>query len=191
MLGFLDLQAAQAQNLFFNDLEEWLSGQTRMTAGIGGGDGGDQPIPVYIQALLEQTADSLDNLQRVMSRGEENRVSANTNMRQLTDKLATLADQMKTEQALMLKLAEHQLEMRPILARLADAKGGGALDDTSRTHIRNIDGALGRLVEETTAGRDNFLREIRAEFKMLARTMASRTDDEQAAQSFRLGRPEV
>jgi hypothetical protein len=178
ILGFLDLQAAQAQNVFFNDLEEWLSGQTRMTAGIGGGEGADQPIPVYIQALLEQTAESLDHLTRVMSRGEESRISANANMRQLTDKLGTLADQMKTEQALMLKLAEHQIEMKPILAKLAEGKSGGAVDDVTRNHIRNIDTALSRLVEELAGGRDELIREIRGEFKLLARTMASRADEE-------------
>jgi hypothetical protein len=186
ILGFLDLQAAQAQNLFFNDLEEWLSGQTRMTAGIGGGEAGDQPIPVYIQALLEQTAESLDHLQRVMSRGEESRIAANNNIRQLTDKLGTLADQMKTEQALMLKLAEHQVEMKPILVRLAEAKSGAALDDASRNHIRNIDSSLGRLVEDMVGGRDELIREIRGEFKLLARTLATRTEEDQ----FRLGRPE-
>ena len=190
ILGFLDLQSASAQNLFYNDLEDWLSGQTKMTAGLGGGEGADQPIPVYIQALLEQTAESLDSLQRVLMRGEEGRISANQNMRQLTDKLGTLADQMKTEQALMLKLAEHQIEMKPILARLAEGKVGGGADDQSRVHLRNMDQALNRLVEEFSTGRDELIREIRGEIKLLARTMASRSDEE-AQQSPRLGKPEL
>ncbi len=193
ILGFLDLQSASAQNLFFNDLEDWLSGQTKMTAGIGGGEGTDQPIPVYIQALLEQTAESLDGLQRVLTRGEEGRISANQNMRQLTDKLGTLADQMKTEQALMLKLAEHQIEMKPILARLAEGRIGGGTDDQARTHLRNMDQALNRLVEEFSSGRDELIREIRSEIKLLARTVASRPEEEGQPQSqpFRLGRPEA
>ena len=110
-------------------------------------------------------------------RGEEGRISANTNMRQLTDKLGTLADQMKTEQALMLKLAEHQIEMKPILARLAEARTGG-LDDVTRNHLRNMDNALGRLVEEFTGGRDELIREIRGEFRLLSRTLAGRTEEE-------------
>jgi len=193
ILGFLDLQSGSAQNLFFNDLEDWLSGQTKMTAGLGGGEGTDQPIPVYIQALLEQTAESLDGLQRVLTRGEEGRISANQNMRQLTDKLGTLADQMKTEQALMLKLAEHQIEMKPILARLAEGRIGGGTDDQARTHLRNMDQALNRLVEEFSSGRDELIREIRSEIKLLARTVASRPEEEGQPQSqpFRLGRPEA
>ncbi len=40
ILGFLDLQAAHAQNRFYNELEEWLSGITELTpAGMGGSDG--------------------------------------------------------------------------------------------------------------------------------------------------------
>lgn len=181
ILGFLDLQAGQAQNAFYNELEDWLSGQTRISSNVGTGEGGDQPVPAYIQALLEQTADSLDNLQRVIARGEEGRISANTNMRQLTDRLSVLADQMKTEQSLMLKLAENQLEMKPILARLADGAGTSSIDEQTRQHIRNMDAALHRLVDDMAGGRDEMVREIRSEFKLLARTIAALAEDDPQA----------
>src|SRR5262245_57188323 len=69
LLGYLDLQAGQAHNCFFGEVEDWLSSQTRLTSG-GALVEGDQPVPAYIQALLEQTAESLDNLQRTISRTE-------------------------------------------------------------------------------------------------------------------------
>ena len=193
VLGFLDLQAGQAQNAFFNDLEEWLSGQTKLVSAGGGtvadGAEGSQPVPAYIQALLEQTADSLDNLQRTMARGEEGRITSNANMRTLTDRLSTLADQMKTEQSLMLRLAENQLEMRPILTRLAEAKSDQGMDDSTRNHIRNIDIAVGRLVDEMGSGRDEVIREFRSEFKLLARTIAALAEEAPAtAPPPRLGR---
>jgi hypothetical protein len=174
VLGFLDLQAGQAQNAFYNDLEEWLAGQTRM----GGGPAhveGDQPVPAYIQALLEQTADSLDELQRIIARGEESRISANVNLRALTEKLSTLTDHMRAEQALMIKLGENQIEMRPLLTRLTDASQG--MDESTRGHIRNIDTALSRLVDETVRSRDELIGELRSEFKLLARTMAAVAED--------------
>src|SRR6185295_11525984 len=62
LLGYLDLQAGQAHNRFFGEVEDWLSGQTKLGSG-GAMMEGDQPVPAYIQALLEQTAESLDNLQ--------------------------------------------------------------------------------------------------------------------------------
>src|SRR5579884_2567709 len=52
VLGFLDLQAGQAQNRFYNELEEWLSSNTRLSSGALGAEG-DTPVPVYVQALLE------------------------------------------------------------------------------------------------------------------------------------------
>ena len=66
ILGFLDLQAGQAQNRFYHDLEEWLSSETRLATSIGGAEG-DGSVPAYIQALLEQTAESIDKLQRSLS----------------------------------------------------------------------------------------------------------------------------
>ena len=178
VLGFLDLQAVQAQNVFYNDLEDWLSAQTKISAGTGVGDSGDQSVPAYIQALLEQTADSLDNLQRVIARGEESRITSNNTLRTLTERLSTLADQMKTEQSLMLKLAESQMEMKPILAKLAEGRATQGLDEATRGHIRNIDGALGRMVEESTAARDEMVKDIRTEFRLLTRTIAVLADED-------------
>lgn len=175
VVGFLDLQAGQAQNAFYTELEDWLSSQTRIGSGGVVVEGGDHPVPAYIQALLEQTAESLDSLQRIIARGEEARANANANMRALTDKLSTLTDQMRTEQNLMIRLAESQIEMKPLLARLAEVSGG--IDETTRGHIRSLDMALSRLVEDAALGRDEVIREMRSEFKLLARTIAAIAED--------------
>ncbi|CAN0568491.1 unnamed protein product, partial [Laminaria digitata] len=94
MLGFLDLQASAAQNRFYNDLEDWLSSATRVTGGgpVSVGDG-DQSVPAYIQALLETTADSLDNLQRTVARAEAARTQSDQGLSTLTDRMTTLTDQ--------------------------------------------------------------------------------------------------
>jgi len=175
VLGFLELQAGQAQNRFYNELEEWLAGQTRLSSGIGASDG-DQSVPAFVQALLEQTADSLESLQRTLERGEESRISSNTSVIQLADKLSTLTDQMKTEQSLMMKLAENQLEIKPLLAKIADGSLLGqnsALDDGSRSAIRSIDTQLARLIEELATGRAEMTGEIRSELRVLSRTLAA------------------
>ncbi len=90
VLGFLDLTAGQAQNRFFNELEEWLAGLTRVSGGALGE--GEAPIPVYVQALLEQTAENLEALQRIISRGEEGRAASNQALLTLTDRMGTVAD---------------------------------------------------------------------------------------------------
>src|SRR5438067_2115796 len=91
VLGFLDLQAGQAQNRFYNDLEESLSVYTRLSAGPLS-DAGEGSVPAYIQALLEQTADSLENLQRIIARGEESRIGANATLASLTERLCVLRE---------------------------------------------------------------------------------------------------
>ena len=178
VLGFLELQAGQANNRFFQDLEEWLSGVTRLSGGGPVGEG-DQPVPAYIQALLEQTADSLENLQRTMARGEEGRVQANSNLLSLTERLSTLSDQMRASQTLMVKLAESQMELRPTLARFVDMAGNGmgGIDEATRTHIRNLDVYLQRLLDEVGQGRQQSTQEIRSEIKLLARTIAALAEE--------------
>lgn len=176
VLGFLELQAGQAQNRFYNDLEDWLSGQTRLGSGALNIEG-DQSVPAYVQALLEQTADSLESLQRTLQRGEESRISANTGITDLSERLGTLTDQMRTEQSLMVKLAESQLELKPILARLDDSLNrssltGGDGDDV-RSHIRNIDVHLARLIEDAATGRTEVVQELRSEIRVLSRTLAA------------------
>ena len=175
-LGFLDLQANQAQNRFYNDLEDWLSSVTRLSTG-GVTAEGDQSVPAYVQALLEQTAESLENLQRTITRGEENRISANAGMAALGNKLETLTDHMRTEQALMKTMAESQMEMRPILAQIAAGSSIGGIDDATRTHIRNLDVHLTRLTADLSSGREDLIQQLRSEIKLLARTIAAAGDD--------------
>ena len=62
IVGFLDLQSGHAQNRFYNELEEWLSHITRLPSSTG--IEGDGNVPAYVQALLEQTVEGLDRMQR-------------------------------------------------------------------------------------------------------------------------------
>ena len=176
VLGFLDLQANQAQNRFYNDLEEWLSSVTRLSTSSLAIET-DQPIPAYVQALLEQTAESLENLQRTLIRGEESRISVNTNVISLADKLETLTDHMRTEQTLMKTLAETQIETKHLLAQIAGGEPGGGMDEATRTHIRNLDVYLSRLTEDLSRGREDLIQQLRSEIKLLARTIAASGDD--------------
>ena len=177
VLGFLDLQAGQAQNRFYNDLEEWLSTYTRLSGGQLG-DSGDGSVPAYIQALLEQTADSLENLQRILARSEESRIGANATLASLTDRLGVLGEQMKAGQILMVRLAENQLELKPSLTRLADvAEGSVAHDDVLRSHLRNIEAYLARLTEDVAQGRAQSVQELRSEIRILARTIAALAEE--------------
>ncbi len=178
VLGFLDLTAGQAQNRFFNDLEDLLATQTRLSSGAIGTEGEGASVPLYVQALLEQTAENLESLQAILARGEEGRIAANQAVLSLTERLGQLTDQMRASQQLLLRVAEGQSELRPVLARLADAQAHGALDDATRAHIRNVELYLARMLEEMMQGRTQTSNEIRSEIKLLARTIAALAEEQ-------------
>jgi hypothetical protein len=181
ILGFLDLQANQAQNSFYNEMEEWLSSLTR----LGGAEplhaGGDVNVPAYVQALLEQTAENLESLQRAVARSEENQSSIHSGLIALTERLSALGDQIATEQALLGRLIGSQEELRPIVARLVEGDSG--IDEATRNHIRNMDVYLARLLDESVQGRSQMTHELRSEIKMVARTIAAAAAGEQRALS--------
>lgn len=174
VLGFLDLTAGQAMNRFFNELEEWLASLTRLGTGALSGDA-ETSIPTYVQALLEQTAENMDQLQRVISRGEESRIQSNNALRALSERMADLGDTLRLQQQLMEKVASLQITLAPLLDKLADARAGG--DDVSRAHLRNIELLLNRFITESEQGRAQGLGEIRNDLKLLTRTLSARLDE--------------
>ena len=154
VLGFLDLTAGQAQNRFFNELEEWLAGITRF-GGAGLGEGGEAPLPAYVQGLLEQTAENLDNIQALFTRSEENRAQVGQALVQLAGHMAGLSDMIRANQAAMNRLADR------------------TEDDRMLGHLRAIDGTLARLLAETERGREQSTAELRQELRVIARTLGA------------------
>lgn len=167
ILGFIDLQAGQAQSRFFNDLEDWLSTVTKLSRGGNIAlDTGDTSVPAYVSALLEQSADSLDSLHGVISRSEENRNDVNTAMINLSEQLAGLADS-HTEMRLVMK------KMLELFAAQQSAESEGS----SLKHLRNIDVQIKYLTEETIKGQNHLTESLKTEFKLLARTLGSMVDE--------------
>lgn len=175
VLGFADLQATQAQHAFYNDVEEWLSTLThdegrddepsmrrRLPAG--------EPVPAYVQALLEQTAENLDRMHQTLQRGDAAREQLAGLLGQIARALAGLEDRMRRDQEVLTRLAEAQ---HALLRQLAEqGRATPANDEATRNHLRNIDVQLQRLLEETVRGRDELSRELRGELRLVARTIA-------------------
>jgi len=169
VVGFLELRAGQAQNRFYNELEDWLSGLTRLGSGAIGTEG-ETSVPAFIQALLEKTADSMERLERTVDRAEASRGATDRHLEQLTEKLGTLGDQMRAEQHLLVALAEGQKELKPVLIKLAEGAGG---DPALRQAAHSIDQTLARLTKDANAARTQIVDELRGEIRLLARTIAA------------------
>ncbi len=179
ILGFLDLQSTQAEHSFLNDLEEWLSGITRLAVADGPGLEGGPSLPAYLSALLQQTADNLDRVQQLIARGEGERSALQGSMAHLNQNLAALGDRLAREQAMLERMVANQQALVQHLAGHGEG-GGGGLDTVTRDHIRNTDVQLGRLLEEVTRGRHELSRELRGEIKLVARTIAIVAGEPQA-----------
>ena len=176
VLGFLDLTAGQAQNRFFNELEEWLAGITRLSSGVLGGES-EGSVPAYVQALLEQTAENMENLQTILARGEDGRREANQTILALSERIGTLSDSMRANQQVMLRMAEGQQALIPTLQRLAEPHDAAG-DDVARSHLRNIELYAQKLLNEMEKGRTQSTSEIRNEIKILTRTIAAISEDQ-------------
>lgn len=159
ILGFLDINAGQAQNRFFNELEEWLAGLTRLSSGaLADGEGS---VPVYVQALLEQTAENMENLRRVLLRGEEGRAQGQQTLMTLNERIGALADAMRSSQNLMLRLSE--------------GYAGG--DDVARAYLRNIELCLQSMAAEAERGRVESSADLRNDLRLLTRTVAALSEE--------------
>jgi len=175
VLGVLDLQAGHAQNRFYNHLEEWLATLAHLPSGRLAAEG-EHPLPTYIEALLEQTADNLDQLQRTLARGEEDRRATQASLANLGDQLSALTDQLRSEQKLILSLAKGQTDLQPVIAELTTqtaAALGGA--EQMRDYLRSSDLSLKRLLEEVAAAREQVSRELREELRLLAQSLGRRS----------------
>ena len=152
VVGFLDLQAGAAQNRFYNELEEWLSGATR----LGGGGPqleGEASVPAYVQALLEQTADGLERLQRALVENDRERRGANEQLSELNTQLARLADLLGRDARERQQATETNEELRNVLKTLAaQPAAGAALQDELRSELRLLSRTLAHALDGNRRG---------------------------------------
>jgi hypothetical protein len=187
ILGFLDLQAGQAQNRFYTDLEDWLSGMTRLSVlpTDTSGESFDS-VSSYLQALLEHTATTMDELSQTIVRGESERQKASESVSALAERLGLLVEQLHTQQALLARLADTQIELKPILGRLSEEQSFGRqeLVTALRTEFKTLANRiaevqlqirpyLDQLTKDNAVGRQEMIREMRSETEVLAQAIAT------------------
>ena len=177
-LGFLDLQLGQAQNRFYKDLEEWLSGLTKLSSGGSGFTEGETSASAYQAALFEQTAESLDRLQRVIVRNEDQRQDNNKNLIQMNERIALVVEEIKAGNDLLNQLLKSQSTVLDSISRSEPSSQTKALEST-KSHLKKIENTAGLLLEEMRLGRDKSVDEIRQEIRLLARTIAALAEEQE------------
>ncbi|MBL6615830.1 MAG: flagellar motor protein MotA [Reyranella sp.] len=173
VLGFLELQASQAQGRFHIELEEWLAGATRLSSGAVAD--GEQGVSAYVEALLERTADGLDDLTRTLRRAEEGREATVAASATLVERLAALAEAMRGQQTLLARMGEQSIELRSAINRLSERSASETDREALANHQRSIEGHLARIVEESTRSRAALAEEMR----VLAGRLADRASPDE------------
>lgn len=178
IVGFLDLQISKLCTDFYHSLEERLTLLTKVTTA----DATDALAsgPAYLQGLLEQTAENMNQLQSLLRKGEENRTSVVKSIQSVGEKLATMTEQMLTHQQLLKRIAENQIELQQALQSFNQNPQKGS-DETLKLHLRSIDATLSKMLEESIEGRSRSTQDLRNEIRLVARTISAIASGQEAA----------
>lgn len=179
VVGLLELFVSHGQNRFYRELEEWMSGFTRLSIASAEGDGVDQAA---LAGFLEQMAGQMDRLQGYHaerdSRREEAALMADERVVVMAQAIEALVQQAETDQAATDGRAVQFTEALTRLAEgqdrlLAEARAArqtapqqAALPDLSR-----IETALKELVSELNEGRDEMMAGLRSDIVVLTRAV--------------------
>ncbi len=191
VVGLLELFATHGQNRFYRELEEWMSGFTRVSLAGSEGEGVDQAA---LAGFLEQMAVQMDRLQQLHAERDMQR-----------DDAAAMADERVVVMAQAIEAlvgssaAEQEASLSRIaaltesLSRLADGQdrliaGQDRLVDLVRMEaerpgipaldLRGIEAALNRLTTDLTEGREEMVAELRSDILVLTRAVrAARFND--------------
>jgi hypothetical protein len=123
VLGFLELQASQAHNRFYNELEEWLSGITELTPGI---------VPANTDQISHQLHGSMHEIQRSLAEMADRIANGQgppaDGVRELANGINQLIIQMRQEQEIVRQWADEQATQQADIA--------AALRDLARERAR-------------------------------------------------------
>ncbi|MFC3168560.1 hypothetical protein ACFOD7_10910 [Paracoccus fontiphilus] len=184
VVGLLELFATHGQNRFYRELEEWMSGFTRVSLAGSEGDAVDQAA---LAGFLEQMAGQMDRLQQIQAERDAQR-----------DDAAAMADErvVVMAQAIEALVQRSEAEQEASLSRVASltealsrlAEGQDQLVDLTRLQaerpaapppdLAGIESALNRLTADLTDGREEMVAELRSDILVLTRAVrAARFND--------------
>jgi hypothetical protein len=116
ILGFMDLKAAQAQNRFYHNFEDWLSTMTDVQAGEGSGG-----APAYMRADMSNLQRTVDKLGQQIEQNKTVVATGGTGsetIEQLAEAVANLVTQMREEQKMVRQWIQNQQTQQNEIQRL-------------------------------------------------------------------------
>jgi hypothetical protein len=120
ILGFLDLQAGQAQNMFYNDLEDWLSTVTDLDPDMIEARGGVTTAE-DLRVAIERLSRTIQEGGTAQSAGGGSTQRATTAMANLAEGIQGLVQHMRSEQQVIRSWVETQAEQQRDMKELLDS----------------------------------------------------------------------
>lgn len=184
VLGFLDLQVAKAAGAFYYNLEDHLTSLSKKAGDLGIITSNQSYTgSAYLHSLMEQTAECLGQLHNIITRNEDNRANVLQSLHVVGEKMSMLTEQMVSQQVLLKKMAQGQVDLQKQLENFAALIATPAFDGKDegiKQYLRNLDATTLRLLEETIEGRDRGIQELRNEIRLVARTISALAEQEAA-----------
>jgi hypothetical protein len=175
ILGFMDLQAGRAQNLFCAELEEILGSKDGVSDETGEFSGLRFPVSSasggYHDAVVHSLADQLDRLQRTLRQQVELRVTEQANARTLQEVLVALDTHLKSQASLLSKMVSFQQEAAPVVERLATLLNSPGVASVEQ-HARSIDLSIKDFSRQLAISSEIQTEELRGELRVIARLLA-------------------
>ncbi len=109
VLGFLELQASHAQNRFYNELEDWLSGITELTPGTAGADQMSRQLYSAVFEMQRSITELTDRLQTNLPVTEQGGTDA---VKDLANGVNELVNQMRAEQTVVRQWVDEQSQQQ-------------------------------------------------------------------------------
>lgn len=174
VLGFLDLTLGQAQGRFLGEMEDWLAAHTRLVSAPSEAEereGGS----AYSSALMTQTADAIDSLERRIAGGNRENKALTEGLTQLNQTLAQLSDELSVQRKTLSRMSEDQR----LLAQAIQSMSQGASHDRDEallTHLRNMELAVKGLAQSQHDSAETLGEELHSSFQRLGRTIGALLD---------------
>ncbi|WP_410217528.1 biopolymer transporter ExbB [Paracoccus sp. (in: a-proteobacteria)] len=175
VVGLLELFVTHGQNRFYRELEEWMSGFTRLSIASAEGEGIDQAA---LAGFLEQMAAQMDRLQNYHAerdnQREEAALMADERVVVMAQAVEALVQQAETGQTATDRRADQLAEA---LTRLAEgqekllAEARTARDTAPVLDLSRMEDALRRLALDLNEGRDEMVAELRSDILVLTRAV--------------------
>ncbi len=168
IVGLLELFAGHGQNRFYRELEEWLSGITRV--GFGSSDEGGAELAV-LTPVLDTMAEQMDALQDMFTAQEEDRAEVSAKLGQLVDVIGDMNQRQAQSEGVTAALERVALGQDALLDHMREHGAGEGIDAESRMRLRSMDVQLLRILEEISAGRQDSMNELRKDFELLVKAL--------------------